>query len=123
MAMRMPSNYGDFQPPHLRHEMAVHVCRDTIWYAEARKDPLAHLPHFAKYIGMEHRRAFSSQMTPEKPKGLKVRTATFLKAAEATHLKWNGSTWTQASMPARASRIYTYKHARTRAHTCRCLFP
>eukprot|EP00965_Chrysotila_dentata_P097217 3213403-Pleurochrysis_carterae.AAC.1 len=63
--------------------------------ARTRWPTCRNLPHFAKYIGMEHWRAFSSQMTPEKRKGLEVRGAAFLKAAEVAHPKWNGSTWTQ----------------------------
>ena len=38
-AVRSPSVYGSFEEPHLRHEMAVLVARDTLWYAAARAEP------------------------------------------------------------------------------------
>ena len=41
-AMRSPSQFGGFEPPFLRHEMAVHAATDAVWYAKARADPKAH---------------------------------------------------------------------------------
>eukprot|EP00965_Chrysotila_dentata_P029248 972529-Pleurochrysis_carterae.AAC.2 len=83
--------------------MAVHACRDTIFYANARLHPLAHLPKFDEYISMERRRDFTSQMTSQKRHDLKVCAAAFFEAAEASHLKWKAKTWTkvctQSSLP------------------------
>eukprot|EP00965_Chrysotila_dentata_P000238 7322-Pleurochrysis_carterae.AAC.1 len=69
--MRSESKYGEFKPPHLRHEMALHACRDMLFYANARLDPLVHLPKFTEYISMEHRRDFTSHMTSQKRNDLK----------------------------------------------------
>ena len=52
-AMRLPSRFGGFEPPHLRHEMVIHVCNDSLWYEAARRSPLQHLPKFKEYIGRE----------------------------------------------------------------------
>eukprot|EP00966_Prymnesium_polylepis_P073858 1714137-Prymnesium_polylepis.1 len=33
------SSFGNFAPSFHRHEMAVRVCKDAVWYREARADP------------------------------------------------------------------------------------
>ena len=93
--MRTPSVYGDFEQPHLRHEMAALVAHDTVWYAAARADPKAHLPRYYEYIGRDHRRNHESQMTSQLRASLEARAAAFLQEAEASHLTWNATTWTR----------------------------
>ena len=94
--VRSPSAFGGFKSPHIRHEMAVHACRDTMWYASARANPRTHLPKFYKFIDRSWRRNFTDQMTSELRASLEGRAAAFLQAAEASHLKWNATTWTHA---------------------------
>ena len=94
--MRAKSRFGAFASPHLRHEMAVNVCVDTVWYAKANADPKAALPRFHAFIARCHVRAFSAQMTSQKREQLTERAQAFLKEAEASHLKWNATTWTKA---------------------------
>ena len=91
-AMRSPSAFGAFEPPHLRHEMAVHACADTVWYAAARANPEAHQPKFYAFIGRQH----GGYMTAEKRTSLIGRGAAFLQGAEASHLKWNAAWWTRS---------------------------
>ena len=85
-AMRTPSEYGAFEPPMLRHEMALYALRDTLWYAEARADPKKHLPRFYSFIERDHVRQFTPQMTSQKRADLITRGNAFLEAAEASHL-------------------------------------
>ena len=94
--MRTPSVYGDFEQPHLRHEMAILASHDTVWYAAARANPENHLPRFYEFIKKEHRRNFSSQMTTQLRDLLQARAAAFLQEAEASHFTWNATTWTRA---------------------------
>ena len=63
--MRKPSAFGGFKEPHLRHEMAVHACTDTIWYAEARADPRKHLPRFYAFADRAWNRDHTNQMTSQ----------------------------------------------------------
>ena len=94
--VRSPSTYGGFEQPHIRHEVAGHVARDSVWYAKARAAPEAHLPRYYEYINREHRRNFHSQMTSQLRDSLRQRAAAFLQEAEETHYRWNAKTWTRA---------------------------
>ena len=95
-AMRSPSQFGGFKPPHLRHEMALHAVRDTLWYAHARRSPRTHLPKFFEFIDRSWRRNSVNLMTSQLRASLEARASAFLQAAEAAHLNWNGTTWTKA---------------------------
>eukprot|EP00965_Chrysotila_dentata_P004377 142437-Pleurochrysis_carterae.AAC.1 len=66
--------------PHLRHEMCLHVCRDTPFCQAARADPSKHLSRYCRYtayIEMRHRRAFTDKMDAEKLVKLVKRAAAF----------------------------------------------
>jgi hypothetical protein len=82
------SEYGQFDSPHLRHMMAERALEDTAWYAEARKNPKVALPRFHKH---------SAALGGDKQRELEARAVAFLKAAEESHMTWNGTTWTQAT--------------------------
>eukprot|EP00965_Chrysotila_dentata_P042225 1400617-Pleurochrysis_carterae.AAC.1 len=82
---RSPSAYGNFKPPHLRHEMCLHACTDTLCYQPARSDPKAHLP-------LHRRGEYDCEALR---KSLVERADAFFLAAQANHLKWNATTWTK----------------------------
>lgn len=42
---KSPSLYGGFPQPHVRHMMAEQVALDTVFYKEARADPVRTAPH------------------------------------------------------------------------------
>jgi hypothetical protein len=81
------SQYGGFDSPHLRHMIAERAFEDTAWYTEARKNPKVALPRFHKH---------AATLSGDKQRELEARAAAFLKAAEESHMTWNGTTWTQA---------------------------
>ena len=78
----------------MRHEMAIHVAHDTLWYATARADPKSHLPRYFEYIGREHRRNFHSQMTSQLRASLEARAAAFLQVGGGSTHPYT-STYTQ----------------------------
>ena len=94
--VRSPSRYGGFDQPMLRHMMAEQVVKDTVWYRKARADPKVHLPRLYRFLNTPRIRAFAEKMTEEKKVRFERRGAAFLEAAEAKHLKWNGTKWTTA---------------------------
>ena len=71
---KSPSQYGNFDPPHLRHMMAERVMLDTVWYQEALKAPAQHLPRFHKY---------AATILGDKHSELKRRAVAFLERAQA----------------------------------------
>ena len=90
------SQYGGFKPPALRHMMAERACRDTVFYREALADPAAALPTFFAWLRASRPRDGVETMTAGKQTQYKAMVRAFLEAAQAAHLKWNGSTWTRA---------------------------
>ena len=89
---KSPSTYGEFDPPHLRHMMAAKVAEDTVWYQAARADPKAALPRFHAFTSRPRVRNHMDLMTAAKKAEYQARAAAGLKAAETSHLKWNGTT-------------------------------
>lgn len=85
---KSPSQYGNFDSPHLRHMIAERVLASTAWYAAACHNPKAALPRFHRY---------AATLSSDKQRELEGRAAAFLRAAEETHQTWNGTTWTQAN--------------------------
>ena len=80
---KSPSQYGNFDSPHLRHMIAERVLASTAWYAAARHNPKAALPRFHRY---------AATLSSDKQRELEGRAAAFLRAAEETHQTWNGTT-------------------------------
>jgi hypothetical protein len=85
---KSPSQYGNFDSPHLRHMIAERVLEGTAWYEAARANPKAALPRFHRY---------AATLSSDKQLELEGRAVAFLRAAEETHQTWNGTTWTQAN--------------------------
>ena len=90
------SQYGGFKPPALRHMMAERACRDTVFYRDALADPAAALPTFSAWLSAGRPRDGVETMTAAKQTQYKAMARAFLEAAQAAHLKWNGTTWTRA---------------------------
>ena len=90
---RSPSRYGNFPQPFLSHHMAERVIEDTLWYRAARADPKAHMPRLHKWMATPRIRAFASAMTGEKKARFEAMGGAWLRAAEDSHLKWNGVKW------------------------------
>jgi hypothetical protein len=90
------SQYGGFKPPALRHMMAERACRDTVFYRDALSDPAAALPTFFDWLSARRPRDGVETMTAAKQAQYKAMARAFLEAAQAAHLKWNGTTWTRA---------------------------
>jgi hypothetical protein len=94
--MRSPSEFWGFEDGHLRHEMAVTALTDTAIYTAARLDPEKYTPQFTAYIKASHVRGHKEIMTSEKRGDLRARRDAFIRAAQMSHEKWNGKTWTHA---------------------------
>lgn len=92
---RTPSRYGAFDYSFQCHMTAEEVVKDTVWYRAARAEPLKHLPRFADWLATPRVRGAVELMTLEKKQVFLARGEAFLEAAEASHLKWNASTWTR----------------------------
>jgi len=92
---RSTSVYGGFEPPFLRHMMAVRACVDTVWYEKARANPFDHLPRFAKFLSAPRLRGLDTMPAGVVTK-LEERAVAFLAEAERLHLKWNGATYTRS---------------------------
>ena len=87
--------YGGFDQPHLRHMMAERVLTDTAWYKSALEDPKGFLPFYHRFLSRPRVREGVNIMTSQKRAELEGRAVAFLTAAQAAHVKWNGTTWTR----------------------------
>ena len=89
------TRYGGFDQPQLRHMMAERALHDTEWYMAAISDPKAHLPLYHSFLSRSRVREAVNIMTSQKRAELEGRAVAFLTAAQAAHVKWNGTTWTR----------------------------
>ena len=75
--------------------MAERALTDTAWYKFALKDPKAALPLYHAFLSRPRVREAVNIMTSQKRTELEGRAVAFLQAAQAAHIKWNGTTWTR----------------------------
>ena len=75
--------------------MAERALTDTAWYKAAIADPKAFLPTYYAFLSRTRIREGVNIMTSQKSAVLISRAAAFLEAAQAAHMKWNGTTWTR----------------------------
>ena len=76
--------------------MAERALTDSVFYQEALADPKRHLVRYYAFMSRSRIRDGVETMTSEKKAEFERRAVAFLTAAQAAHLKWNGSTWTRA---------------------------
>ena len=87
------SRFGDFAPSFHRHEMAVRVCTDAVWYREARANPASVFRQTEKFLEGRWRRRAVDRITEGMRGDMRKRMAAALEAAEASHLKWSSDVW------------------------------
>ena len=59
------SKYGSFASGHHRHEMAVRVCKDIVWYEAALKDPAAVFKQTEAFMQGGRRRRFADRIVTD----------------------------------------------------------
>ena len=89
------SRFGSFAPSFHRHEMAVRICTDAVWYREARANPSSVFPQ-EKFLEGAWRRRAVDRITDGVRQDMRKRMAGALEAAEASHLKWSSDVWRRA---------------------------
>eukprot|EP00966_Prymnesium_polylepis_P180782 4187050-Prymnesium_polylepis.1 len=66
--------------------MAVRVCKDAVWYREARADPASVFPQTELFLKGTWRRRAIDRISDATRADMRKRMAAALEAAEASHL-------------------------------------
>ena len=90
------SRFGNFTPSCHRHEMAVRVCKDAVWYRKARANPVSVFRQTELFLSGTWRRRAMDKISESTRQEMRVRMAAALEAAEQSHLKWSGGVWRRA---------------------------
>ena len=90
------SRFGNFTPSCHRHEMAVRVCKDAVWYRAARADPASVFQQTELFLAGNYRRRALDRVTEETRTDIRKRMGAALKEAETSHLKWSADVWRRA---------------------------
>ena len=90
------SQYGNVAPGFHRHEMAVRVAEDSVFYTRACADPSSVFPETEDFLKQTWRRRAVDRITDTVRFDMRTRMAAALKAGEESHLKWSYQTWTRA---------------------------
>ena len=90
------SKFGDFPPSHHRHEMAVRVAKDSVWYEAACADTSTVFKQTTEYLQQRFRRLFVDRITDTLRAEMRTRMETALQEAYKSFQKWSAKVWTRA---------------------------
>ena len=90
------SKYGSFSSGHHRHEMAVRVCKDLVWYEDALASPSNVFKQTEKFLERNYRRRFLDRITDTTRASVRLRMRKALEAGQESLLKWSAEVWTRA---------------------------
>ena len=89
------SKYGGFASGHHRHEMAVRVCKDLVWYEHALKDPASVFKQTEAFLMCSRRRRFVDRIDTAVRESMRRRMRMGLEAGQASLHKWSAKVWTR----------------------------
>lgn len=90
------SKYGGFASGHHRHEMAVRVAKDLVWYEEALQNVGSVFKQTEKFLERSYRRRFVDRISDALRSSVRRRMQKALEAGQQSLLKWSAEVWTRA---------------------------